>query len=52
LLRRLKSADLGKSAYHPELKHDVTVADYVEKMATHGANHLVQIERLKKQAAM
>jgi hypothetical protein len=51
LLRRLKSGDLGKSAYHPELKHDVTVAEYVEKMGTHGANHLQQIERLKKQAS-
>jgi DinB family protein len=50
LLRRLKSGDLGKSAYHPEMKQDVTVADYVEKMGTHGANHLAQIERLKKQA--
>jgi DinB superfamily len=50
LLRRLKPDDLGKSAYHPELKYDVTVAEYIEKMATHGANHLQQIERLKKQA--
>ncbi len=48
LLRRLKPGDLAKSAYHPELKHDVTVAEYVEKMGTHGANHLAQIERLKK----
>jgi uncharacterized damage-inducible protein DinB len=51
LLRRLKSEDLEKSAYHPELKHDVTVAEYVERMGTHGANHLAQIERLKKEAA-
>jgi len=51
LLRRLKPADLGKSAYHPELKHDVTVAEYLERMGTHGANHLQQIERLKKQAS-
>jgi hypothetical protein len=51
LLRRLKPSDLEKSAYHPELKQDVTVADYVEKMGTHGAGHLTQIERLKKQAA-
>jgi len=51
LLRRLKPGDLEKSAFHPELKHDVTVADYVEKMGTHGATHLAQIERLKKQAA-
>jgi len=50
LLRRLKAGDLEKSAFHPELKHDVTVADYVEKMGTHGAGHLEQIERLKKQA--
>jgi hypothetical protein len=51
LLRRLKPGDLEKSADHPELKHDVTVAEYVEKMGTHGANHLAQIERLKEQAA-
>jgi hypothetical protein len=51
LLRRLKSGDLRKSAYHPEMKQDVTVAEYVEKMGTHGANHLQQIERLKKEAA-
>jgi DinB superfamily len=51
LLRRLKPGDLEKSAYHPELKHDVTVAEYVEKMGTHGAGHLAQIERLKEQAA-
>ena len=51
LLRRLKPSDLEKSAYHPELKQDVTVAAYVEKMGTHGAGHLAQIERLKKQAA-
>jgi DinB superfamily len=51
LLRRLKPGDLAKSAYHPELKHDVTVAEYVERIGTHGASHLAQIERLKKQAA-
>jgi len=50
LLRRLKTADLKKSAHHPELKADVTVADMVEKMSGHGANHLAQIERLKKAA--
>jgi hypothetical protein len=51
LLRRLKPEDLEKSAYHPELKKDVTLAEYVEKMTGHGANHLQQIERLKKEAA-
>ena len=51
LLRRMKPADLAKSAYHPELKRDVTVAEIVKQMAGHGSNHLEQIERLKKQAA-
>ena len=50
LLRRLKAADLEKSAYHPELKRDVTVGEYVGMMVRHGPNHLEQIERLKKQA--
>jgi hypothetical protein len=51
LLRRMKPVDLAKSAYHSELKRDVTVAEIVEQMAGHGLNHLEQIERLKKQAA-
>ena len=50
LLRRIKPYDLDKSAYHPELQKNVTVAEYVERMGTHGANHLQQIERLKQQA--
>src|SRR5436190_9480620 len=50
LLRRLKPADLGKSAFHPELQREVTVAEMIEKMAGHGAGHLQQIERLKKDA--
>jgi hypothetical protein len=50
LLRRLKPGDLEKSAHHPELKRDVTVAEIVGMMSGHGANHLEQIERLKKQA--
>jgi hypothetical protein len=51
LLRRMKPDDQAKSAYHPELKRDVAVAEMVEKMASHGPNHLEQIERLKRQAA-
>jgi hypothetical protein len=50
LLRRLKLEDLEKSAYHPELKKDVTLEKYVEMRSGHGANHLQQIERLKKKA--
>ena len=50
LLRRLKPADLEKSAFHPEYKQDMTVAVMVERMGGHGANHLAQIERLKKEA--
>jgi len=48
LLRRMKPGDLEKTAFHPELKEDVTVALYVERMGTHGATHLGQIEKLKK----
>jgi len=51
LLRRLKPGDLEKSAYHPELKRDVTLSEYIGMMGGHGANHLEQIERLKKQAS-
>jgi hypothetical protein len=50
LLRRTKLEDLEKSAYDPELKTNATVAEYVKKMGAHGATHLEQIERLKKQA--
>ncbi len=50
LLQRLQPADLEKSAYHPETKQDFSVAQLIERMATHGASHLEQIERLKKEA--
>jgi len=50
LLRRLKTGDLEKAAYHPERKRDITLAEMVEMMAGHGPNHLEQIERLKKEA--
>src|SRR5437879_9477977 len=49
LLRRLKPADLEKSAFHPEYKQDMTVAAIVERMGGHGANHLAQIERLRSE---
>jgi len=50
LLRRLKAEDLEKSAFHPEYQKDVTVARLVEQMAGHGANHLAQIEKLRREA--
>jgi uncharacterized damage-inducible protein DinB len=50
LLRRLTTADLGKSAYHPEIQKDFSVAQLIERMATHGTSHLEQIERLKREA--
>ena len=50
LLQRLKSGDLEKSAFHPESKNDITVAELVERMGAHGASHLAQIEKLKKEA--
>ena len=50
VLRRLELEDLKKSAYHPELKRQVTVAEIVQMMSGHGPNHLEQIEKLKQQA--
>jgi hypothetical protein len=50
LLKRLKPADLEKSAFHPEYQKNQSVSELVERMATHGANHLSQIEKLKKDA--
>jgi uncharacterized damage-inducible protein DinB len=50
LLQHVKPDDLGKSAYHPETKQDFTVAQLIERMATHGASHLEQIEKLKRGA--
>jgi hypothetical protein len=50
LLRRLQAADLAKAAFHPELQREVTVAEMIEKMSGHGAGHLQQIERLKKES--
>jgi hypothetical protein len=50
LLRRIKPEDLQKSAFHPELNRPVTVAELVQKISEHGADHLKQIENLKKAA--
>jgi len=47
LLRTLKASDLLKSAFHPEMQREMTVADLVQRMGGHGAAHLQQIERLK-----
>ncbi len=51
LLRSLKTSDLSKSAFHPEMQRDITVADMVERMGGHGAGHLQQIEKLKTAAS-
>ncbi|MGH9539096.1 MAG: DinB family protein [Terriglobales bacterium] len=50
LLQRLKPGDLEKSAFHPETQKNFSVADLVERLGTHGASHLQQIERLKREA--
>jgi hypothetical protein len=50
LLRRLPIFDLEKSALHPELKRQVSVAEILEMMSRHGPNHLQQIEKLKREA--
>lgn len=51
LLRRVKAEDLGRSAYHPELKRDVTLEEMVEKLDVHSSGHLAQIDGLKREAA-
>jgi hypothetical protein len=51
LLRSLKASDLSKSAFHPEMQKDITVADLIERMGGHGAGHLQQIEKLKTAAS-
>jgi len=51
LLRSVKGPDLAKSAFHPEMQREMTVADLVERMGRHGAAHLQQIERLKAAAS-
>jgi hypothetical protein len=51
ILRPLQTADLHKSAYHPEMQRQTTVAEIVERMGGHGAGHLAQIEELKKAAS-
>ena len=52
LLRRLKASDLSKSAFHPEMQRETTVAELVERMGGHGAAHLQQIEKLKATAGL
>jgi len=50
LLRSLEAADLSKSAFHPEMQRELTVADLVRRMAADGAGHLWQMEKLKAAA--
>ncbi|MEP6644349.1 MAG: DinB family protein [Acidobacteriaceae bacterium] len=50
LLRNLKSVDLEKSAFHPELNGNISVANIAAKLDVHSVGHLAQIERLKSAA--
>ena len=50
LLKSLKTPDLAKGAYHPELKREMTLEDIVVLLDEHSASHLAQIEKLKKEA--
>lgn len=52
LLRSLKAPDFAKSAFHPEMQREMTVADLIERMGGHGAGHLKQIEKLKAAASV
>ena len=47
LLKGLQLSDLSKSAFHPELQRQMTVAEIVERIGGHGTGHLKQIEQLK-----
>ena len=51
VLRRVTARDLDRGAYHPELDRQFTLAEIVQRIGQHGADHLRQIERLKKEAA-
>src|ERR1022692_4803798 len=51
LLRSLTASDLLKSAFHPELQREMSLAELVERMGGHGAGHLRQIEKLKAVAS-
>jgi hypothetical protein len=50
LLRRIKPADLERSAFHPEYNRPFSLGELLGQMVKHDPNHLEQIERLKKQA--
>lgn len=51
ILRRLTVADLEKAVFHPQLNRDLRLAEIVERLDTHSAKHLEQIEALKKRAS-
>ena len=49
LLSRAKPEDLERKGFHPEYQRHFTLADLVQRLSDHDANHLGQIERLKQQ---
>ena len=50
LLKNVKPADFAKGAYHPELKREMMLEEILRTLDEHTANHLEQIEKLKKAA--
>jgi len=48
LLKRVTPGQLDRGGFHPELKRQVTLAEWIERIASHGTSHLGQIERLKQ----
>lgn len=48
LLSRAKPDDLERKGFHPEYQKHFTLADLVQRLSDHDANHLGQIERLKQ----
>src|SRR5437667_6601678 len=51
LLQSVTAEQLSRSAFHPELQRQMTLAECIERMTSHDGNHLAQIERLKEEAS-
>ncbi len=49
LLTRAQPEDIERKGFHPEYQKYFTLADLVQRLADHDANHIGQIERLKQQ---
>lgn len=51
VLNLVSPDQLERGGYHPELGRQVTLAEWIDRVRRHDANHLAQIERLKREAS-